>query len=70
MSSMSGGTGGGRGPRTGMPATSGFGGAMGAGAGMRPSTPGGMGVMPPRIAYPFRQPPSLLGPGSGLGMSM
>ena len=32
---------------------------------------GGMGVMPPSIGYPFRQPPSLLTPASvGAGMSM
>jgi hypothetical protein len=32
---------------------------------------GGVGVMPPRIGYPFRQPPSLLSPSSGAaGMSM
>lgn len=31
----------------------------------------GMGVMPPRIGYPFRQPPSLLGSSSSAaGMSM
>lgn len=31
----------------------------------------GMGVMPPRIGYPFRQPPSLLAPTAlGAGMSM
>jgi hypothetical protein len=32
---------------------------------------GGMGVMPPSIGYPFRQPPSLVGPPApGMGMSM
>jgi hypothetical protein len=32
---------------------------------------GGMGVMPPSIGYPFRQPPSLLSPSFGAaGMSM
>ena len=32
---------------------------------------GGLGVMPPSIGYPFRQPPSLLSPSSGAsGMSM
>jgi hypothetical protein len=32
---------------------------------------GGMGVMPPSIGYPFRQPPSLVSPStSGAGMSM
>jgi hypothetical protein len=30
-----------------------------------------IGVMPPRIGYPFRQPPSLVAPSSpGIGMSM
>jgi hypothetical protein len=39
---------------------------------MQPSSPSTrMGVMPPSFAYPFRQPPSLLGPSSaGPGMSM
>jgi hypothetical protein len=33
--------------------------------------PGGMGVMPPNIGFPFRQPPSLMSPASGLpGISM
>jgi hypothetical protein len=32
---------------------------------------GGMGVMPPSLGFPFRQPPSLMSPASGLpGMSM
>ena len=47
-------------------------GGMGLGGGMRrmPAA-GGMGVMPPSIGYPFRQPPSLLAPSStGAGMSM
>jgi hypothetical protein len=47
-------------------------GGMGLGGGMR-QTPAAtrMGVMPPRIGYPFRQPPSLLTPSaSGAGMSM
>ncbi|MDB5353472.1 MAG: hypothetical protein JWN86_4719 [Planctomycetota bacterium] len=31
----------------------------------------GMGVMPPNLGYPFRQPPSLLSPASaGMGMGM
>jgi hypothetical protein len=45
---------------------------MGLGGGMRrmPATTG-MGVMPPSIGYPFRQPPSLLTPSAtGTGMSM
>jgi hypothetical protein len=29
-----------------------------------------MGVMPPNFGYPFRQPPSLVGPSSGAGMTM
>jgi hypothetical protein len=30
-----------------------------------------MGVMPPNLGSPFRQPPSLIGPAnSGAGMSM
>lgn len=42
------------------------------GSGMGPSMPGGVGasVMPPRIGYPFRQPPSLLSTSSGMGSSM
>ena len=47
-------------------------GGMGLGGGMRrmPAA-GGMGVMPPSIGYPFRQPPSLLIPSAaGAGMSM
>jgi hypothetical protein len=47
-------------------------GGIGVGSGTRrmPGTTG-MGVMPPRIGYPFRQPPSLLPPSStGAGMSM
>ena len=47
-------------------------GGMGLGGGMRrmPAA-GGMGVMPPSIGYPFRQPPSLLTPSAtGAGMSM
>ena len=31
---------------------------------------GGMGVMPPRIGYPFRQPPRRLAPSAAGGMSM
>ena len=47
-------------------------GGMGLGGGMRrmPAATG-MGVMPPSIGYPFRQPPSLVSPSSsGAGMSM
>ena len=37
----------------------------------RGGRPTGMGVMPPSIGYPFRQPPSLLpSGGGGMGMSM
>ncbi len=63
MPSMSGGMG--------MGGTSGFrlmpaSGGMGSMTGRR-----GMGVMPPSLAPPFRQPPSLLGPASSAsGMSM
>jgi hypothetical protein len=45
----------------------------GAGRGGMQRVPGagGMGVMPPSIGYPFRQPPSLVGPPAlGTGMSM
>jgi hypothetical protein len=70
ISSMSGGMGQGPGSRGGMSSSSGLRGGTGSGGGMRPSMTGGMGVMPPRIGYPFRQPPSLLGPASGSGMSM
>jgi hypothetical protein len=45
----------------------------GMGTGSMGGMPGGAGpgVMPPRIGYPFRQPPSLVSPSSaGLGMSM
>jgi hypothetical protein len=45
-------------------------GGMGLGGGMRQMPTTSMGVMPPSIGYPFRQPPSLLGPASGSGMSM
>jgi hypothetical protein len=71
MSSMSGGLGRGAVPRAGMSGSTGLGTGMGSGGGMGPSmSGGGMGVMPSRIGYPFRQPPSLLGPASGSGMSM
>src|SRR5262249_14851715 len=48
------------------------GGGVGPGGGMpRMSRPGPSGVMPPRIGYPFRQPPNLLTPsGPAAGMSM
>jgi len=52
----------------------GFSSGMGeAGLGGMPPTSGAakMGVMPPSFGYPFRQPPSLLGPiSAGAGMSM
>lgn len=46
-------------------------GGTGLGGMRRMSGAGRMGVMPPSIGYPFRQPPSLLSPSSaGAGMSM
>lgn len=66
MSGMSGGILGGR-------STSPIGsrGGMGIGGGMRRAPDArGAGVMPPSIGYPFRQPPSLVSPSSGAGMSM
>jgi hypothetical protein len=47
------------------------GGEMGLG-GMRASSPGsgGMGILPPRIGYPFQQPPSLVSAPSATSMSM
>ncbi len=48
-------------------------GGSGLGGGMRRQMPtaGGMSVMPPSFAYPFRQPPSLVAPSApGAGMSM
>ena len=69
MTRMVGGMGGRR-PFTLQPST--LSGGMGLGSGMRrmPAA-GGMGVMPPSIGYPFRQPPSLVSPSSaGAGMSM
>jgi hypothetical protein len=58
-----------RGSRTrSMPA---LGGGMGLGSMPRPLAPTRMSVMPPSFGYPFRQPPSLLGPSAaGAGMSM
>ncbi|MFI5460902.1 MAG: hypothetical protein ACHRXM_36290 [Isosphaerales bacterium] len=47
-------------------------GGMGLGGGLRrvPAATG-MGVMPPSIGYPFRQPPSPVSPSTfGAGMSM
>lgn len=35
----------------------------------RPNEPT-MSILPPRIAYPFRVPPSLLGTGAGAGLAM
>jgi hypothetical protein len=49
------------------------GGGSSSGMGGMPPTDGAarMGVMPPSFSYPFRQPPSLLGPSSvGAGMAM
>jgi hypothetical protein len=69
MARMAGGMGGRR-PFT-LPAGS-LSGGMGLGGGMRrlPAATG-MGVMPPSIGYPFRQPPSLVSPSTpGAGMSM
>jgi len=69
MTRMAGGMGGRR-PFTLQPST--LTGGMGLGGGMRrmPAA-GGMGVMPPSISYPFRQPPSLVSPSTfGAGMSM
>jgi hypothetical protein len=49
----------------------GLGGGTGLGSMPRMRSAGGASVMPPSIGYPFRQPPSLLGPStSGTGMSM
>jgi hypothetical protein len=72
MPAPSGAAGGGMGPSPGLSASSFLQGGVGTGGRMRPSTPAGMGVMPPRIAYPFRQPPSLFEPSTGAapGMSM
>jgi hypothetical protein len=70
MSSMDGGSGG---SRPGFRATSpiGFRGGIGPGGMRRMSGPGGTSVMPPRIGYPFREPPSLLPSStSSAGMSM
>jgi hypothetical protein len=62
MSAMPGGL---RGPRVGSRD------AIGPGGMRRMSRGGGNGVMPPRIGYPFRQPPSLVSPSSsGMGMAM
>lgn len=44
---------------------------LGGGMGQRSAGPGGMGVMPPSLGYPFRQPPSLVPattPGAGMSM--
>src|SRR4051794_16394403 len=42
---------------------------LGGGMGGRSRGAGGMGVMPPRIGYPFREPPSLV-PSAAAGLSM
>ncbi len=72
---MAGGMGRGLGARSSMPGGPGSRGGIGLGGGSFRLGPGGggggMGVMPPSIGYPFRQPPSLLTPSSpGAGMSM
>ncbi len=69
MTRMGGGMGGRR-PFTLQPSS--LSGGMGLGGGMRRMPAArGMGVMPPSIGYPFRQPPSLLTPSAaGAGMSM
>jgi hypothetical protein len=67
MSSMSGRMGQGVGARLRTLSPLGPPGGMGGGVG--PLMPG-MGVMPPSFGYPFRQPPSLVSPSSGAGMSM
>lgn len=44
---------------------------LGGGMGQRPPGASGMGVMPPSLGYPFRQPPSLVPvttPGAGMSM--
>lgn len=60
------------GRRVGAGGSSSLGGGTGSLGGMRRmSGAAGTGVMPPRIGYPFRQPPSLLAPSTiGSGMSM
>lgn len=58
----------GRGPRMASPLGSSGGMRLGGGMGQRSAGPGGMGVMPPSLGYPFRQPPSLVPastPGAG-----
>ncbi len=70
MSSMSGGVGG---ARAGGRAMSPLGspGVTRPGGMRRMPGAGSIGVMPPSIGYPFRQPPSLVGPPApGTGMSM
>ena len=60
-----------RGPRMASPFAAPGGTRLGGGMGQRPAGPGGMGVMPPSLGYPFRQPPSLVPaatPGSGMSM--
>lgn len=73
LAPMSGGMGRGLGARTRMASPFGPPGGMGLGGGMGRRAPGasGMGVMPPSLGYPFRQPPSLVpAPSSGSGMAM
>ncbi len=72
LSTMSGGMGRGLGARPSMFGSTGSGGLGPGGGSLRlGSGGGGLGVMPPRIGYPFRQPPSLLPTtpaGSGTSM--
>jgi hypothetical protein len=70
MSSASRGMGRGLGPQNRMSTPLGLRGGMGLGGGMGRQGSGSLGVMPPSIGYPFRQPPSLLSPSSTLGSSM
>jgi hypothetical protein len=72
LSPMSGGMGEGFRARSRALSPFGPGGGMGLGGGMpRTRGPWPSGVMPPRIGYPFRQPPNLLNPtGPVAGMSM
>jgi hypothetical protein len=73
LSSMPTGMGRGFGSRVQIRRSLGSSGSMSLGGGMREpdAGPGSTSVMPPSFAYPFYQPPSLVGPSSpGAGMSM
>ena len=74
LSPLSGGMGQSRGRgRSAMSSPAGAAGGMrlGGGMGLRAPGPGGIGVMPPSLGYPFRQPPSLVPTSArGAGMSM